>query len=288
MSEGGPIESEDTRAQLPKAIEAPAPTAWPMITALGLTLAFAGLVTSPVVSAVGMVLVIAGAVGLFGEVFPQQHRELVEVEVEQATAAAAPVRSAVAQLAVGEQGHRAILPLEIYPYSAGIKGGIAGGFVMAALAVIEGLLLHGSPWYTINILAATGMADLANANVATLSAFNAQAFVMALIIHGVVSLLIGLLYGILLPIVPRNPVFLGGIVAPLLWSGLLFATLKVINPVLDARIEWRWFILCQIGFGLVAGLVVSRSERIHTFQHLPFAMRMGIEAPGVTPPRERE
>ena len=280
------MESEDRRAQLPNAIESPAPTAWPMITALGLTLAFAGLVTSPVVSAVGMVLIIAGAVGWFGEVFPQQHREPVEVKA--AEVAAAPVRTAVAQLEVGEQGNRAILPLEIYPYSAGIKGGIAGGFVMAALAVIEGLLLHGSPWYTINILAATGMADLANANVATLSAFNAQAFVMALIIHGVVSLLIGLLYGILLPIVPRNPVFLGGVVAPLLWSGLLFATLKVINPVLDARIEWRWFILCQIGFGLAAGLVVSRSERIHTFQHLPFAMRMGIEAPGVMPPKERE
>ncbi len=280
------MESEDTRGLLPKAIEAPAPTAWPMITALGLTMAFAGLVTSPVVSAVGMVLVIAGAVGWFGEVFPREHREAVEVE--QAAAVAAPVRRAVAQLAVGEQGNRALLPLEIYPYSAGIKGGIAGGFVMAALAVIEGLLLHGSPWYTINILAVTGMADLANANVATLSAFNAQAFVMALIIHGVVSVLIGLLYGVLLPIVPRNPVFFGGIVAPLLWSGLLFASLKVINPVLDARIEWRWFILCQIGFGVVAGLVVSRSERIHTFQHLPFALRMGIEAPGVTPPRERE
>lgn len=280
------MESEDTRARLPNAIEAPAPTAWPMITALGLTLAFAGLVTSPVVSAVGMVLVIAGAVGWFGEVFPQQHRELVEVKA--AEVAAVPVRRAAAQLAVGEQGNRAILPLQIYPYSAGIKGGIAGGFVMAALAVIEGLLLHGSPWYTINILAATGIADLAKANVATLSAFNAQAFVMALIIHGVVCLLIGLLYGILLPIVPRNPVFFGGVVAPLLWSGLLFATLKVINPVLDARIEWRWFILCQIAFGLVAGLVVSRSERIYTFQHLPFAVRMGIEAPGVTAPRERE
>ena len=86
------------------------------------------------------------------------------------------MRSRGRSTAVGEQGNRAILPLEIYPYSAGIKGGIAGGFVMAALAVIEGTLLHGSPWYTINILAATGMADLANANVATLSAFNAAGF----------------------------------------------------------------------------------------------------------------
>ena len=97
------------------------------------------------------------------------------------------MRRAVAQLAVGEQGHRAILPLEIYPYSAGIKGGIAGGFVMAALAVIEGLLLARQSLVHDQHPGRHRMADLANANVATLSAFNAQAFVMALIIHGVVS-----------------------------------------------------------------------------------------------------
>ena len=37
-----------------------------------------------------------------------------------------------------------------------------GGFVMAALAAIFGLLLHGSPWYPINILAATAMPSVAN------------------------------------------------------------------------------------------------------------------------------
>jgi hypothetical protein len=282
MSEGA-IQSQ-ARREPPGLIAAPAPTAWPMITALGVTMAFAGLVTSAVVSAVGAVLIIAGAVGWFGEVFPQEHRELLEVEP--AVVSAGAVRPAAAQVAVGEEGHRAILPLEIYPYSAGIKGGVAGGFAMAALAVIHGLLLHNSPWYTINILAATAMANLANANVATLSAFNAHAFVMALIIHAVVSLLVGLLYGVLLPIVPRNPIFFGGLVAPLLWSGLLFAALRVINPVLNARIEWGWFVLCQIGFGVVAGVVVARSERIRTFQHLPFAMRMGIEAPGIMPRKE--
>ncbi len=270
---------------MPKRVELPTPTPWPMLTALGLTLLFAGLVTSAVVSAVGFVLIIAGAAGWFGEVFPQQHLEAVEVEP--AAAPVAPARVTVAQLASAEQGHRAVLPLEIYPYSAGVKGGIAGGFVMAALAVIHGVLLHGSPWYTINILAGTAMAGLAHADVATLSAFNAHAFLMALMIHAVVSLLVGLLYGILLPIVPRNPIFFGGVVAPLLWSGLLFATLKVINPVLDARIEWGWFVLCQIGFGVAAGIVVARSERIHTLQHLPFAIRMGIEAPGVSAGRER-
>ena len=43
-----------------KLIEVPAPTAWPMIMALGLTLAFAGLVTNVAVSMVGLILFISG------------------------------------------------------------------------------------------------------------------------------------------------------------------------------------------------------------------------------------
>src|SRR5215469_5088725 len=280
------MDPQTTPDRIPNAIEAPAPASSPMITAMGIAMVFAGLLTSPVVSAVGAVLVIAGAVGWFSEVFPDEHREMVPVEP--AAAAVVPVKVAVARLRVGEEGHRAILPLEIYPYSAGVKGGIAGGFVMAVLAALHGLLIHGSPWYTINILAATAMPSLANASTAALAAFNTHALVMALIIHGIVSLLIGLLYGIMLPTVPRHPVFFGGVVAPLLWSGLLYASLKVINPVLDARIEWGWFILCQIGFGVTAGFVVSSSERIRTFQLLPFAARMGIEAPGIVPRKESE
>jgi hypothetical protein len=278
--------SQDRPGEIPKAVEAPAPTASPMITAIGIVMVFAGLVTSAVVSAVGAVLIIAGAVGWFTEVFPEPRREIIPVEPE--AIAVAPVRVAVARLEVGEEGHRAILPLEIYPYSAGVKGGIAGGFVMAIMAAVQGILVHGSPWYTTNILAATAMPSLATASTATLSAFNLHTFFMALIIHGVVSLLVGLLYGILLPTIPRNPIFLGGVVAPLLWSGLLYSSLKVINPVLDARIDWGWFILCQIGFGVTAGLVVANSEKIRTFQHLPFAARLGIEAPGLTMRKEHE
>ncbi len=260
-------------------IETPAPTAWPMIMALGLTLAFAGLVTSMAVSMVGFILTIAGAVGWFGEVIPAEHRETVRVEA--ALEAIVPAKIGVDYLPVGELGNRAILPLEIYPYSAGIKGGIAGGVVMAVLAVLQGIALHGSPWYTVNILAATAMSDLANANTATLSSFIPQAFVVALIIHAAASILVGLLYGEMLPMFPRDPAFWAATVAPLLWTGLLWSSLSVINPLLDARIEWRWFILCQIAFGAVAGFVVNLTERVHTLQHLPFAVRTGIEAPGL-------
>jgi hypothetical protein len=80
---------------------------------------------------------------------------------------------------------------------------------------------------------------------------------------------------------PRRPILLGGFIAPLLWSGLLHSVLGIINPVLNQRIDWRWFVLSQVGFGIVAGVLVSRQERVGTRQRLPFAVRAGIEAPGM-------
>jgi hypothetical protein len=250
-----------------------------MIFAIGLTLSFAGLVTAMTVSMVGFVLTIVGAVGWFREVLPVEHRETVRVTPT--TVVIVPAKIGVDYLQVGELGNRAVLPLEIYPYSAGIKGGIAGGLAMAVLAVLQGIIFHGSPWYTINILAATAMANLSNADTATLSSFIPAAFVVALIIHASASILVGLLYGVMLPMFPRYPALWAAIVAPLLWTGLLWSSLRVINPLLDARIEWRWFILCQIAFGAVAGFVVNQTERVHTLQHLPFAVRTGIEAAGL-------
>ncbi|MGA3205850.1 MAG: hypothetical protein ABSF12_25430, partial [Bryobacteraceae bacterium] len=61
----------------------------------------------------------------------------------------------------------------------------------------------------------------------------------------------------------------------------LYATLGIINPLLDERIDWKWFVASQMGFGLVAGLVVVRQALVRTRQFLPFAVRAGIDAPGM-------
>jgi hypothetical protein len=251
----------------------------PLLAAAGIALAFAGLVTSLIVTVVGVILAAAGFTGWFREVLPLEHRS--DVPIEGPVEEILPERVVVTHLQVGEQGHRARLPLHVHPYSAGIKGGIAGGFVMAALAIVHGIVLHGSPWYTINLLAAAGIPSLATASAATLAAFSLEAFLVALMIHAVVSLLVGLLYGVLLPMLPRQPILLAGIVAPLLWSGLLWASLNIIDPLANQRFEWRWFVLGQIAFGITAGIVVGRTEKIRTLQHLPFALRSGVEAPGL-------
>jgi hypothetical protein len=49
--------------KIPEKLEMPAPTAWPIVMAFGLTLVSAGFVTAASVSFLGVVLAIAGAVG---------------------------------------------------------------------------------------------------------------------------------------------------------------------------------------------------------------------------------
>ncbi len=85
----------------------------------------------------------------------------------------------------------------------------------------------------------------------------------------------------MLPMLPRRPILLGGLIAPLLWTGLIHSILGIVDPVLNQRIDWTWFVASQVAFGIVAGIVVSRQERISTWQRLPLAFRSGIEASGM-------
>src|SRR5262245_46721153 len=59
--------ADEKKEQTPGMIELPAPTVWPMITALSIMLLRAGLVTHVAVSVVGLILALRGAVGWFGE-----------------------------------------------------------------------------------------------------------------------------------------------------------------------------------------------------------------------------
>ena len=259
-------------------IEVPAPTPWPIVLAFGIALLFAGLVTSEAVSVLGAFVAIAGAVGWFRDVLPQEAQESVQV-IAQAPKIAT-MRREVARIEFAHELRRAWLPLEIYPISAGIKGGLAGSVAMAVLAMLYGVLSHTSIWYPINLLAAGFFP--ATATTAEIAAFHLHAFLIAIPIHLITSLLVGLLYGATLPMLPRRPVLLGGFIAPLLWSGLIHGILGIVNPVLNQRIDWLWFVATQVGFGIVAGLVVSRQERMRTRQQLPLAFRVGLEASGLT------
>ena len=261
----------------PDTVELPAPTAWPIVLAFGVMLVAAGMVTNVAVSVLGGILAVCGYIGWFCDVLPHEKMELVPVaDIPQRVSTSRPQVERVEFMR--RDLHRARLPLEIYPVSAGIKGGVVGGVAMAVLAMLYGILSGHGIWYPINLLS-VGFFP-ANQTTTQIAAFNGTSLIIASTIHLVTSLLVGLLYGVALPMFPRHPILFGGVIAPLLWSGLLHSVLDVINPVMNQRIDWPWFVISQIAFGIVAGIVVSRQERISTWQPLPLAVREGMEVQG--------
>jgi len=275
----GKVDLAKREASDPERLDLPAPTAWPVVLAFGVALLFAGLLTSASVSALGAVLSVAGCVGWFRQVLPHEQHETVR-----ATPELTPIvtkRRKVAHIEIAPDIHRARIPIEIYPVSAGVKGGLAGSVAMALLAALYGVVTHGSLWYPINLLAAVVYAEPFRLSMRQLTSFHLELLLVAAAVHLLTSVLVGLLYGVMLPMFPRRPILLGGFLAPIMWTGLLYTSLGIINPLLKQRIDWTWFVASQIGFGIVAGLVVLRQERVRTRQYLPFPVLAGIEAPGI-------
>jgi hypothetical protein len=270
--------TDESQANSPNTIAMPAPTAWPMVLAAAIALIFCGLVTNGYVSLVGGVLVLVAAVGWWREVLPHERHHQVPLEraPDAVTHATSP---RVERLRLGQEGHRVRIPAEIKPYSSGIKGGLVGAAAMAGVAILFGLISQGSVWYPINLLAAAALPDLATASVEKLRQFNALALVLGTVVHLFTSILVGLLYAVMLPMFPKRAWLWAGWLVPILWTGLIASTLDVVNPALNARIDWRWFIASQLAFGVIGGYVIARSQSIETMQSWPLAARAGVEAP---------
>jgi hypothetical protein len=257
-------------------VNLPTPTSWPVVLSLGITLLLAGLVTNWVISLLGVVLIVPATVGWFRQVLPHEQHMGVPVTTRVETITSRRIN--VIRIPLSED-HRQVLPYETYTILAGVKGGIAGGIAMVVPATLYGLIRYHSIWYSMNLLAAGGFVSWANASNAFLSAFHPEGLLAALAIHIVTSLLVGLLYGAMLPMFPWKPIFTAGFAAPFLWTGILYSALGVISPILDQRIDWLWFVFSQITFGLVCGFVVNLQVRVRTdqFRSLPFTVRAGLE-----------
>jgi hypothetical protein len=265
-------------------IELPAPTAWPMVLGVGVAFVWAGLLTSASLSLLGVVLAAAGCVGWFREVFPVPRE--ITIVARREDLVPATDRTEVDRLPIAAEQVRAWLPVHTYSVAAGVRGGWVGGAAMAVLACAYGVLKAGSVWVPINLLASVVYAQAVKLGPDQLPHFHADSFAIALGLHALGSTLVGLLYGAMLPMLPRRPLLLGGLVAPVLWTGTLYSILGLLNPVLQDRIDWLWFIASQVAFGVTAGLVVMKQERIPTRENIAFALRAGVEAPGIIAPRD--
>ena len=211
-------------------IEMPAPTFFPMVFAFGLTLLVAGMVTHWAVSIVGFIIAAKGVTGWWTSVIPHEYHEAVEIETDRRPMPVTVGARSVVRLKLGEGGHRVRVPERIHPYSAGAWGGLAGGAMMAGLACLYGLIAQHSIWYPVNLLAGVVIPDLGEATLEQLRQFNGLAFVAALIGHGCISVMVGILYAVMLPMFPKYAAFWAGILMPVFWSGLVASDLKHCEP----------------------------------------------------------
>ncbi|MBV8550266.1 MAG: hypothetical protein JOY54_03120 [Acidobacteriaceae bacterium] len=267
-------------------VQLPAPTFWPMIFAFGVTLLLAGLVTFWAVSLIGFIIVLRAVWGWWHTVIPHEEHEYVAIEPEHRPAPILVEYRSVVRLTVGEEGHRAHLPVEVHPYTAGAVGGLVGGAAMAILACLYGLVREHSIWYPINLLAGVILPGMGNATAEQLRQFNAGVFGAALIGHICISILVGIVYAAIMPMFPKYAALWAGILVPLFWTGLTYPLIGILNPAMGEHISWPWFVVCQLAFGLCGGYVIARSTNIRTFQSKAFVERAGLEFPGSHPEKE--
>lgn len=279
QEDGSMLQSTQDHAQQYRfdGINLPAPTPWPMVLSLGFGLLITGMVTHWVISLLGLVLAFRSILGWFFDLFP--HEQHVMVPIHAGVITISSTRTTRVQQPI-DTNHRKLLPVETFSLASGIKGGIIGGIAMVIPAALFGLIRYHSVWYAVNLLAAGGFVSWAGESNAFLAEFHLRGLLAASGIHSLTSVLIGLLYGAMLPMFPRRPILTAGFVAPFLWTGILYSALGIISPILNARIDWRWFVLSQIAYGLVCGFVVNLQVKVRTpqFRALPFSVRAGIHS----------
>lgn len=248
----------------PASVEMPRPTASPLVLSLGITLLAAGVVLGPGFLVVGAVVVVTGLGIWIVQLLPGRghvHESLAE------TASLAPVMAVpgrVEHLRQGMPGYRLRLPQDVHPISAGLKGGIVGGAVMPAPAILWGILSGHGLWYPVNLLAGMLLPGVGRMTVAELERFNPTLLVAALVIHVVMSVVLGLIFGVLLPTLPAipRPIAWGGLLMPIVWTGVSYVAMYVVNPALTRKVSWPWFVLSQFVFGITMPAVVLGTKRL--------------------------
>jgi hypothetical protein len=147
----------------------------------------------------------------------------------------------------------------------GVVGGLVGGAAMAVPAVLWAVASRHGFWYPINLVAGIVLPGPGNVDVADLGSFHPEWFAAAAAIHAVLSMGFGVLFALVSPRLPPipGPVAWGGLVLPLIWTAVSYGLMGVVNPVLQERVDWPWFVVSQFVFGVTAAVVVLRSGTIH-------------------------
>jgi hypothetical protein len=150
------------------------------------------------------------------------------------------------------------------PLKAGLVGGVAGGLVMPIPALLWGLSSGRGIWFPANLLAGMVVPGIDQLPTAELSLFHPGRMAIAATVHIAMSLSFGAIFGLALPRFRPIPSTLlwGGMLMPLIWTSVSYGLMGVVNPLLQERVDWPWFIASQFVFGVATAIVVERSERL--------------------------
>jgi hypothetical protein len=254
-------EARDSIGGERKTVEMPRPNVWPMVLSLGIVLSAAGVAMHPGFFVAGGLIFAAGLTGWIAQLLPGRgHIHETLLEPDRRARPVAAQAGLVEQLHPGRPGYRFQLPEKVHPISAGVKGGLVGGLVMPIPALAFGIIKGYGIWYPINLLAGMVLPSVGYMSVDSLKDFDPTLFAVGALIHIVNSVVFGVIYGVLLPALPDipRPVAWGGLLTPLLWTGVSFSVMGIVNPLLAKEVNWPWFIFSQFVFGLAMPLVVLR------------------------------
>jgi hypothetical protein len=236
-----------------------------LVLALGMAIMAAGIPLGTGFLVVGVVILVTGLSIWLAQLLPGQgHVHEPLVEPAQRPRPVSGALGGVERLHEGVPGYRFRLPEKVHPISAGLKGGIAGGLLMPVPALLWGLFSGHGPYYPANLLAGMVLPGVGAMTVPELEQFQASLLLVALVIHVVMSVVIGLIFGVLLPTLPEvhRPIAWGGLLMPILWTGVSYLAMNVANPALPGRVSWPWFILSQFVFGITMPAVVLGAKRL--------------------------
>jgi hypothetical protein len=248
----------------PAAVTMPRATAAPVVLSLGLVLLAAGVLLGLAFLIAGAVVFLVGLGMWIGELLPGRGHVRETVEPAEFSRPVPARLEQVEQMRPGMPGYRAQLPEEVHPISAGIRGGLIGGLAMPLPALLYGLFSGHGIWYPVNLLAGMVLPGVGSMTLSELEQFSPTLLVTAVVIHVVMSVIIGLVYGVVLPTLPAipGPVAWGGLLMPLLWTGISFGVMELVNPLLHQGVKWPWFIISQFIFGVVTAGVCVRAKQL--------------------------
>ena len=155
-----------------------------------------------------------------------------------------------------------VWPPDVYPYHAGVVGGLIGGVGMAIVGVIAGIIIGRGPWYPVNVLAAAAMPGFQGVSPEQLSQFSLSGLFVGSILHFTIAIAIGMLFGLLLPMFPGHPLIWSLIAGGILWFFADIVLLPVLNPTMAEVVNVPSFIVAHFAYTILLGITVNQYEKI--------------------------